>query len=467
MPAPPKRPARLPVLLPFLIVAVIAAGAIVAAALARNADPPAGPCRSGAANATAASRWAAFYERAVRADRARLADLRRRGAPASTQRAVARQLRADAAAARRAGRGRLDIGCGRAARVPEPIGPAPAAARGRAIPVVGLTANSQGVGPDLGAQQDRAVVAGAGWLREEFAWSTIQPREGAFAWRHYDRVLTAAARRGLRVLPVLTDVPGWAGPAQFAIPEDPSAYAAYVARVTARYGPNGSFWRAHPRLDSSLAPTYFEIWNEPYYTFFSDGQVDPARYARLFAAAATAGRAANPAAKFILAAEANVQPTAGPFAGVSVDWMQAMTAAVPNLPSLVDAVSAHPYSGSAPPDVPLDGAPDGKFLRVGTIRRAALAAGIDKPIWITEIGWSTCASNPSYCVSERDQSRNLGTMFSLVRTKLPYVEAVLVYHLDDLHPTNPSDKEPSFGLTRQGGAPKPAWNQFRAATAGG
>ena len=157
---------------------------------------------------------------------------------------------------------------------------------------VGLVANTQIHDRSAGAEQDIAAQTGAGWLREEFDWSLIEPRNDVWDWSRYDHVIEQAAARGLRVLPLLNGSASWAAPTWNQFPDDPAEYAEYVAAVTGRYGPGGSFWRGRPAL-ARLAPTHFELWNEPYIEYFSVDRVDPARYARLVRAAASAGRAAN------------------------------------------------------------------------------------------------------------------------------------------------------------------------------
>ena len=137
---------------------------------------------------------------------------------------------------------------------------------------------------------------GARWLREEFSWPEIEPQNDSWQWDRYDHLMIEAAERNMRVLPVLFDTPKWAGSAWNEIPSNPAEFSQYAAKVAERYGPDGTFWQAHPEI-ASYAPDYFEIWNEPYSRYFSAGGVHPGRYARLVEAAATAGREANPSSE--------------------------------------------------------------------------------------------------------------------------------------------------------------------------
>jgi hypothetical protein len=323
---------------------------------------------------------------------------------------------------------------------------------------VGLVANAQGW--DMSSQEilNGIEPTGARWLREEFSWAEIEPRNNSWHWSRYDNLLIEAAARNMRILPVLIDTPSWAGSSWNQIPDNPSAFSKYTAAVVGRYGPGGTFWQAHPEI-ASYAPDYFEIWNEPYLRYFSAGGVNPGRYARLVKATSIAGREANPQAKFLLAGE---QTPPGDKRHTFVDDMYA---AVPDLNAYFDAVAVHPYSGSSAPDHRRGG---WGFPRVADIRQTFVEHGAEsKPLWITEVGWSTCPKDPRYCTSEKKQAAYLSEMFALLRTKYAsYIKAVFVYRSIDID-SKRSDKEGWFGLERLNGSRKPAFDVFRKAAKAG
>jgi hypothetical protein len=329
--------------------------------------------------------------------------------------------------------------------------------------VVGISGNTQAWGPDSGQVQDEIVSrTGAGWLREDFVWSEIEPAKNRWDFSRYDMVMTQAAERGLHVLPVLQSAPGWAAGTWNTIPSDPDAYADYVAHVVARYGTGGSFWAEHPELPADAAITTFEIWNEPYLASFSNGDADPARYARLFKAAAKAGRAQNPDAKFLIEADISATSDWSEYH----DWIDSMYAAVPNLGDFFDGVAIHPYA-SYDPDRWDPGTPESRWQtpRMEQIHREFVSHGDgDKHMWVTEIGWPTCSGN-SDCVSESKQAAYLADFFQDVSTKYrSWVDAVFVYNYADFGAGDPSDKEQWFGLTHRDGSPKPALRVFQDVT---
>ena len=326
---------------------------------------------------------------------------------------------------------------------------------------IGINANSQGYRAKAGVLQDRVARTGVRWLREELDWDAVETRQGHDDWTRYDDLYTAAAQRGMHVLPLIISSPAWAEATPMTIPSDPAAYAAFVARVVARYGPGGDFWTRHPDLPA-VPSRFFELWNEPWYEQFSTGGPDAARYARLVAAAGAAAHAANPAARVLIASDITAVRTAG---GVE-SWTDAMYDAVPTLNQDFDAVAVHPYGGSL-----TDTTNDyrGRFrLTMENVRADFVAHGAaGKPFWLTEIGWSTCPAGPAaFCVTEPVQAALLTQLFALLRTTYAsYARAVFLYHYNDQPRGAPNDREAYFGLTRADGSPKPAYEAFRAAIA--
>jgi polysaccharide biosynthesis protein PslG len=312
-----------------------------------------------------------------------------------------------------------------------------------------------------------ASEAGPQWIRQEFDWSQIEPQQGTFDFSRYDQFMLLTAQHGVRVLPIMLDTPSWAGANWNSIPSDPSGYAAFVAAVVGRYGAGGSFWSQHPTLAGYAIQSY-ELWNEPYYDNGNDGNYDPGRYARLVKAAAIAGRQADPAAQFLLAAENQAQLVGSTW----VWWIDALYQAVPDLNNYFDGVAVHRYgtnftSLSFPtPGLAYDGYD--QLRRVEAIEQEFAQHGAaNKPLWITEIGWPTCTSGSDRCTTPAGQAANLTTVFNYARTSWKnYVQAVFVYSYDDSHPDS-SNPENDYGLAYNDGTPKPALAVFRAQAATG
>ena len=323
-------------------------------------------------------------------------------------------------------------------------------------PLVGIHASLRYAEDRALDDQAREVGAiGVSRIREDLSWDEIEREPGQFDWERSDRLFEAAARAGLTVLPILNGTPSWVPTDGTTVSSDPEPFARFAAAAVERYGPNGTFWTTSPEL-AKYAPVWFEIYNEPYLPTEDGAVPDPGRYAALVATAIPRARAANPRARFLLAGETYMTPDYAEYS----PWMSALYEAEPELGEYFDGVAAHPY-GSGPPQVYDRARRDRSQTRRVEELDAILAENGDgeKPIWITEIGWSTCPSGHE-CVGEEEQAEYLRQTFDLLEERWSFVEAVFVYHLNDYEPRADDDKEPWFGLRRPDGTEKPAFEVF-------
>jgi len=355
------------------------------------------------------------------------------------------------------------LAIGVVALVADGDGPRDPAHRHAFPPIIGINANTQGYRAHAGVLQDRVKRTGVRWLREELDWDAVEFAPGRYNWSRYDALYRAAAHRGLHILPLILETPRWAGAAPTALPDDPNTYASFVAAVVKRYGPGGSYWATHPRL-KPVPSRWFELWNEPWNTVFSNGHPDPGAYARLVAAAGPAAHAANPAARVLI--ESDITPVQTD-SGV-ISWTNAMYRAVPTLNDDFDAVAVHPYGG--PDLLGKANAYNGRFREVMDNVRADFVShdAADKPFWLTEIGWSTCpAGATADCVSEPLQAALVSELFRLLATTYrSYVAAAFLYHYNDFPHAAADDREGYFGITRANGSRKPAYRAFMRALQG-
>jgi hypothetical protein len=337
---------------------------------------------------------------------------------------------------------------------------AKAAGAGVSPLVIGLNANVSGWGgaSTPGRMTQVAGQTGAKWLREEFNWATIEPSKGSFNWSYYDHFMTVAAQQGEHILVVFDGTPRWAGATSNTIPSDPSTYAGAVAALAARYGAQGSFWTSHPTLTADPIGTV-ELINEPYFSNGDSGDYNPARYAQLVKASATAGRAANPAVKYLLSAEV----TGVQHGSTWTDWVDALYQAVPNLNNYFDGVAIHPYGADF---TGLSGLAGNQMRRTELLRQEFLSHGAaDKPMWITEIGWPTCTNageaGGQRCTTEAGQVAELNALIGYLKGGwAPYVQGVFLYHYQDFS-TNATDSEANYGMTTVNGQAKPILALFK------
>ena len=242
-------------------------------------------------------------------------------------------------------------------------------------------------GTDPSIELRTMVASGVESVRLVFHWADAQPyrrledvpaadrtrfRDTAGAptdFSRFDTLVAGAARRGLRVLPVVTTAPGWAAkpPGGFAAPpSDPADYARFARALVDRYGPRGSLWAERPGLPRRPIRRW-QIWNEPNLRS-SWSEADWVRpYLALLRAARSEIRAADPGARTVLAGFANLS------------WRSlAAVYRVPGARKLFDEVAIHPYTREVSGLRTILGLARAVMRRNGDAR---------KPIAVTEFGW--------------------------------------------------------------------------------
>jgi len=301
-------------------------------------------------------------------------------------------------------------------------------------------------------QIDRAARAGSDWIRIFVDWHTAEPNPGQldeFYLREFDGRVDRARAAGMKVLMVVTNSPSWASgsTAPNTPPSDPATFADFVGRYAERYRGRVAAW---------------EVWNEPDEIRSWSTGPDPARYTDLLRATYPAVKAADPAAAVVV----------GGLTGNHYRFLEEIYAA--NGKGTFDAVGLHTDTAclTSPPEEQYR-EPDGRIGRFSftgyrEVRRSMLAAGDDKPIWMTEIGWSTLTSTCSVGsragtkpsgVSEADQASFLTRAYRCLQND-PYVAVALWFSVQDVD-TSPTRYDHHLGLIRDGGTPKPAYENFQ------
>lgn len=291
----------------------------------------------------------------------------------------------------------------------------------------------------------RARDGGITWIREDFRWSAIEQQPGRYSWARTDALMRNASLLGLHVLAVASYAPGWASghdDSDAYPPTRPADYATFVKAVADRYAAGGTFWRSHPRLPVSPL-TAIELWNEPWLVYSWRSGPDPAAYARLVRAAATLVKPSHPRITLL---------AAGDVAEENPGWLQALFQADIGLwkSNLVGAWSVHPYGHDLSP-YDTTAPPDARFDRVLLTRTQSLEAGVNKPIWITELGWRT-GGNSVDSVDEQTQAQY--ERDALVRATTEwrsFVRRCFVFTW-----TKPA-LESNYNLIRPDGSARPAW----------
>ncbi len=333
------------------------------------------------------------------------------------------------------------------------VAPAPASAAGpefRGVQLHSLWEDNSS--QDMDRELDLARGSGANVVRVDVGWSSLETGgKGQYSQWYLDkldRLMEGANARGMRVIATLLYTPCWASSApeslkqdcegswwerdvQMYSPERPSDYADAARFVTARYG-------------TKLAA--LEVWNEPNldeerFLVSLDG---PRAYADMLKAAYPAVKQGNP----------DVDVLAGSLAYMNEGFLTRLYAL--GIQGSYDGLSIHPYNVSAPTA--------GNWSGIEWARRLQRAAGDDKPLWLTEFGWSTCSKGSGWCNSPEEQAINTKAAFQAIADD-PQIKAAVVYNLRDKG-TDPNSMEDNFGLVKRDFTPKPGYNALREALGG-
>ena len=290
------------------------------------------------------------------------------------------------------------------------------------------------------------AAAGARWIRIDVGWNDLEPERGSFSdetTHLIARVVDDAHAKGLRVLVTFWATPGWANGGQDSKtpPTDPQDYADALAHLARRLGGRVNAW---------------EIWNEPNVADFFAGSVD--QYVALVRASSRAIRAVDRNATVVLGGPSTNDDR----------WLEHLYRA--GIRGSFDAVGAHPYPSPSndPPTLADDGSRY-RFSHLSAMRRVMVRNGdAQRPIWITEVGWSTGQpSDPEpyeRAVTPAVQARMLTDTLKVVGSCYPFVNVVIWYNARDR--ADGSRRERGFGLLTRTLAKKPAYVALRAAGLG-
>jgi hypothetical protein len=242
------------------------------------------------------------------------------------------------------------------------------------------------------------VAAGIGYYREFIDWKWIEIKPNVYNFATLDGFEAAAAEHHMKVLGMVFNAPAWrsSAPATGALPgfyppANPQDFAYFTSLLVRRYGPNGTFWRENPQLPYD--PTHaWQVWNEPNLAQSWEPHTDLAAYVRLLKATSVAIRRVDPHAIVVTG-------------GIGPQTR--------NLSALYrfggrryfNVLAIHDYAYSLP------------LIEnwMWSARRVMKRFGDgNKPMWITEIGWSGGSPN-LFVTNARKQRVSEDQLFRFVR----------------------------------------------------
>lgn len=308
---------------------------------------------------------------------------------------------------------------------------------------------------------------GAGVVRAAILWAAVQRSPGGdYDWQRYDELVARLAVSQVRLLPVLIGSPPFIAEEQGEPPTTrvgKRRFNTFVRAAVNRYGRGGRFWQTrHGRLIPYTPVTAWEVWNEPNIArFWTACAPDAREYVALLRGAEAAIRAADPRADVVLAGMPELGQSRGRMR--MSDFLEDIYE-VRGARGLFDVVAMHPYAPSV-------GGVDERIARIRAVMRRHGDAS--KPLWITEMGWSSAGPRSHVLVKdETRQARLLEQTFALLeRRRARYrLETVVWFQWRDpvrRHQASSSGSwESGSGLFLAGGKPKPAWRAFTRSARG-
>lgn len=296
------------------------------------------------------------------------------------------------------------------------------------------------------SKSDVARMAGSvETLRMPIYWFECEPERGEYDFAQVDREVGEAAARGIRVLPFIYGTPSWLGREE--VPplsgRNLREWKGFLRVLVARYGPEGRFWKGRSGREPIRR---WQIWNEPNFRLYWAPKIEPASYAKLLAASATAIRKADPRAKIVLAGIAPVGY------GMKTWVFMRRLLRVPGVLRDFDFAALHPYSATIPE---LD-------YQLEKVRAAMVAGGAGhKPLIVTEFGVASHGDYPSAFVEgEEGQARFLRDAYErlLAMRHRWHIEGAYWYTWQDEAEADPHCAFcQGAGLLRLNGTAKPAW----------
>jgi len=219
---------------------------------------------------------------------------------------------------------------------------------------------------DTQADLDAMAAAGMTYVRFDVSWKNSEPTRGSYSYlSKLDGILDAITARGMAHTITVLETPGWAngGAGTMAPPTNPQDYASFMGMLA--------------RHTAARPDMVWEIWNEQNDAHFWTTGPNAGQYAAMLKASYAAIKANDPDATVLV----------GGIVFNDIPFFEALYAA--GAGSSFDGVAIHPYTGTrSPADT---SSPWFSFAgSVPQFTRVLDAHGQgSKPIYITEMGWST------------------------------------------------------------------------------
>jgi hypothetical protein len=284
---------------------------------------------------------------------------------------------------------------------------------------------------------------GVKWVRMYWNWSWVESRKGVRYLEPIKIAVTAAHKRGMKIIVLATGAPSWAngGKSQDYPPTDANIqdYAAYATAIAVQ-------------TDADAV----EVWNEPNNRGFWASGPDPVKMAHMQVATYRSIKVVSPKTTVITGGLTQVYADPQTF-------FRKMIAADADFIKSFDAVGLHPYNEPTDPLQPgTSGMKNIMTVQTPEIHRMLVDHGRrDVPVWFTEYG---VATHGQWSVAESSQATYFSHFFdglAALRGRGINVGVCIIYMLQDTRAYQGTDDQPFFGILRHDGTEKPAAGTVR------
>jgi len=196
---------------------------------------------------------------------------------------------------------------------------------------------------------------GAKWDRCDFWWGRIEPEQGKFVFRDYDRAVAQYPKYGVELLPILCYGSAWHDRSPDT-PEEWKLYACWAGEMVRHYRGKLHAW---------------EVWNEPNISIFWKPEPNVEHYVNMLKAAYREMKKADP--KCLVVAPAT--------AGIDLRYIERFLELGGG--RYCDVISVHPYQDAR------HGPEPGLANSLRKLKDLLSQYHQRQPIWITEMGWQT------------------------------------------------------------------------------
>ena len=298
-------------------------------------------------------------------------------------------------------------------------------------------------------------AAGLGLYRAPLGWQDVQPaRDDSYNWTTTDSLATDAAKDGYDLILALNGCAIWACGAIQRPPTGAALddYRAFVMAAVQRYGKDGVFWDEHPTLPQRTIS--WQVWNEV------NGGTDwpnptPADYATFLAQISQTIKAADPTATVLLS---GLDEFPGESTGMPLKEFLTGLYQQPGFKDSFDVAAVHAYAAD----------PAGAAHVLDVARRVMFEQGDQtRPLWVTEMSWSTGGPPHPFTVTEDLQNQYLAQSWDKMlacrdRWNLKHVLWFALQDVDPLSVGLPDYWGVHNGLLRQDGSAKPSYATFKS-----